>query len=154
MFSDTLRNPHFNAIAALLRRTFGASWRAAHPEIPLNQLLADLAKVTAPDSWNKDEALSQLLALITRISESKPSVSTNDLDWLVNIFDGAHPETTINLLLAWSSAPDELLTPAEAAALTNGAESTWRNMAANGELPGAFKKGKQWLIPRSVVLSR
>jgi hypothetical protein len=41
------------------------------------------------------------------------------------------------------------LTPAEAAALTNTAESTWRNKAAAGQVPGAIKKGKQWLIPRA-----
>lgn len=44
-----------------------------------------------------------------------------------------------------------VLTPAEAAELTNTHESGWRNRAAAGEIPGAFKKGKQWLIPRSAV---
>ena len=43
------------------------------------------------------------------------------------------------------------ITPAEAAALTNTAESTWRNRAAAGQVPGAVKKGKQWLLPRSEV---
>lgn len=48
-------------------------------------------------------------------------------------------------------APDALLTPAEAEERTNWAASSWRNWAAAGRLPGAFKKGKQWLIPLSVV---
>jgi hypothetical protein len=43
----------------------------------------------------------------------------------------------------------ELLTPVEAAALTGFAECTWRAWAPT--LPGAFKMGKQWIIPRSVV---
>jgi len=46
---------------------------------------------------------------------------------------------------------DELfgyLTPYEIAILTDTNESTWRNKAARGELRGAVKKGKQWLIPR------
>lgn len=46
---------------------------------------------------------------------------------------------------------DSLLTPAEAAELFGGAESSWRNRAASGEIPGAFKKGKQWLIPKTAV---
>lgn len=33
-------------------------------------------------------------------------------------------------------------------------ESTWRNKAANGEIAGAVKKGKQWLLPVSVLRSR
>ena len=49
-------------------------------------------------------------------------------------------------------SPDSLLTPAEAAVLFGGAESSWRNRAASGEIPGAFKKGKQWLIPESAIL--
>lgn len=49
-------------------------------------------------------------------------------------------------------SPDSLLTPAEAAVLFGGAESSWRNRAASGEIPGAFKKGKQWLIPKSAIL--
>jgi Ser/Thr protein kinase RdoA (MazF antagonist) len=43
------------------------------------------------------------------------------------------------------------LTPAEIAAATGTAESTWRNKAAAGQVPGAVKKGKQWLIPRAVL---
>jgi hypothetical protein len=49
---------------------------------------------------------------------------------------------------------DELfgyLTPYEIAMGTDTAESTWRNKAARGELRGAIKKGKQWLIPRSAI---
>lgn len=49
-------------------------------------------------------------------------------------------------------SPDSLLTPAEAAAFFGGAESSWRNRAASGEIPGVFKKGKQWLIPRHTVI--
>jgi hypothetical protein len=43
------------------------------------------------------------------------------------------------------------LTPAEAAAHFGGAEVTWRTRAAAGLIPGAVKKGKQWLFPRSAV---
>lgn len=39
------------------------------------------------------------------------------------------------------------LTPIEAAALSGAAESTLRNKAAAGAIPGAVKKGKQWLLP-------
>lgn len=37
--------------------------------------------------------------------------------------------------------------PAEAAERLDMAESTFRNKAAAGEIPGAQKKGKQWILP-------
>lgn len=50
---------------------------------------------------------------------------------------------------AWLNA--NFLTPDEIAGMTGMAASTWRNKAARGEITGAVKKGKQWLIPRSAV---
>jgi hypothetical protein len=38
-------------------------------------------------------------------------------------------------------------TPDELAKHTPIAASTWRNRAAAGQIPGAIKKGKTWLIP-------
>lgn len=43
------------------------------------------------------------------------------------------------------------LTPAEAALISGTAESGWRNRAAQGKIPGATKKGKQWLIPSDAI---
>jgi hypothetical protein len=48
----------------------------------------------------------------------------------------------------------EFLTPAEAAERSGLAEITWRKRAAGGKIPGAFKKGKQWLIPRVMVSTK
>jgi|Deesub1362A_J573_1020465.scaffolds.fasta_scaffold00751_12 hypothetical protein len=44
------------------------------------------------------------------------------------------------------------LTTSEAAELTGESESTWRNRCARHDVPGAIKKGKQWLIPAAAVL--
>ena len=55
------------------------------------------------------------------------------------------------LMLAWASATPDYLTPNEIADATGTAESGSRNKAAAGEIPGAVKKGKQWLIPRWAV---
>lgn len=45
----------------------------------------------------------------------------------------------------------DFVTPGEAAVLTGTAESGWRNRASAGKIPGAVKKGKQWLIPRAAI---
>ncbi len=54
-------------------------------------------------------------------------------------------------LAPYSAFDREELTPAQVAALTATAESTWRNKAAAGDIPGARKAGKQWLLPRAVL---
>lgn len=57
------------------------------------------------------------------------------------------------LIAGWAPVAD-YLTPAEAAQATGTSESHWRNKAAAGKVPGAIKKGKQWLLPRSFVTGR
>lgn len=42
--------------------------------------------------------------------------------------------------------------PSELAAVTGEGESTWRWRAAEGVVPGAIKKGKQWLLPKTVLI--
>ncbi len=54
---------------------------------------------------------------------------------------------TAPAFVAVALIPRQYVTPNEAAAFTGTAESSWRNRAAAGEIPGAVKKGKQWLIP-------
>jgi hypothetical protein len=46
------------------------------------------------------------------------------------------------------------LTPVEAEALSGYSEEYWRQQAWKGNIPGAIKSGKQWLLPRSVVEER
>lgn len=54
--------------------------------------------------------------------------------------------------LAYYTAFDATeLTPAQVAEITRTNESTWRNKAAAGDVPGAHKEGKQWLLPRAVL---
>lgn len=47
----------------------------------------------------------------------------------------------------------DYLTTSEAAALSGTSESGWRNRAAAGKIPGAWKAGRDWMIPRSAVVS-
>lgn len=59
--------------------------------------------------------------------------------------DGEYIEVSANVVSHF------FLTPQEVAAATGTSDSQWRNKAAAGEIPGAIKKGKQWLLPRSVL---
>lgn len=56
----------------------------------------------------------------------------------------------VTLFLKDGSA-ESWMTPQEVAEATDTSDSQWRNKAAAGNIPGAVKKGKQWLLPRSVL---
>ena len=107
------------------------------------------AVVFVETKLDKQEILVRFLALINAMHEADEQVtwSEDNLRWFVELLDSDAARTVLSLLLAFASAHDEWLTPAEIAGMTNTAESGWRNKAAAGEIPGAYKKGKQWLIP-------
>ncbi len=46
------------------------------------------------------------------------------------------------------------VTPVEAEVISGYSEEYWRQQAWRGNIRGAFKSGKQWLLPRSVVEAR
>ena len=48
---------------------------------------------------------------------------------------------------------DEILTSKEAAEILGMAQGYVAELCASGKLPGAVKKGKTWLIPKSSVLA-
>jgi hypothetical protein len=154
-FSEILKDEHFNNLANLARSVFrSAYWKRSHAKVPFWTLWNDLDKVTpvsgGNSEWNIEQVLSAFADLLTAIVEadSTKSYSTEDIAWLVSVLDDKDlRKVTISLWKAYASAPASLVTPAEAAELTGTSESGWRNRAAAGDVPGAFKKGKQWLIP-------
>lgn len=156
-YTDILKNEHFNNLANLIRRVFWSpQWRREHATVPFFVLWKNMDAVTGIDSppWNKSQVVAAFTDLLTHLVEADPrlSYSTADYEWLVGVIDDDKlNKVTISLWKAYAVAPLSLLTPAEAADETDTSESSWRNRAAAGEIPGAFKKGKQWLIPRSAV---
>jgi len=157
-YSEILHNKHFRRLAAIIRVPYRSQrWRSAHPDVPFWTLIENLDRVTPLDgSWNRHlvaRAFTDLIVAITRADE-RLGYSEMDLDWLIDVLDRPKEEANaiLKMLQAYASAPDDLLTIGEVAALTDEAESTWRNRAAAGEIPGAVKKGKTWLLPRSMVI--
>jgi hypothetical protein len=157
--SDILKDPHFNNLAAIIRvPTLSQTWREEHLEVPFWTLLDELSDVKTEEAFatNRQEFVIRFRRFLVTLTtaDSRLAYTEDDLAWFVQVMDGQHALVIASLLLAWSSAPDTLLTPAEIAAATGTAESTWRNKAAAGAIPGAVKKGKQWLLPRSVLRSQ
>lgn len=158
-YSDILKNPHFNNIAAIVRIPFlSATWRDKHIDVPFWTLLDNLNDVKTAEFFatNRQEFTTQFCQLLVTLTTADPRLAytEDDLIWFIAVMDSEHALAIISLLFAWFSAPDTLLTPVEIADATGTAESTWRNKAAAGKIPGAIKKGKQWLLPRSILRSR
>lgn len=155
-FTDILHNDHFQNIALVLRRAgWPTAWRQAHPNVPYWTLTDKLKKVATAEFYhtNRSEIVNRFLDLFNAIVIADPRVyyGPDDLDWFVGEFERPHGLAMLWLMLAWVSAVPDYLTPLEIADETGTHESGWRNKAAAGEIPGAVKKGKQWLIPRWAV---
>lgn len=156
--SEVLRNPHFNNLAAIIRVAVRSSgWRTKHADVPVKTLekgFSDLVLFSEmpPDKTQVIEQFGNLILAISQADE-RLFYTEDDYRWFVEVLD-ADEWWKLALMCAWYSAPDEQLTPSEIAAKTDTNESTWRNKAAFGQVPGAIKKGKQWLLPRSVLRSQ
>jgi len=99
-----------------------------------------------------------LLAILTgrydfALREGRPAGSSSDAARSVEI-TRASAARAAEIGVTIHPPEGQWLSPDEAAALTSTSASSWRNRAAAGKIPGAFKKGKQWLIPRATVTDR
>ena len=154
-FTDIIRDPHFASLAAIARRSFRSKkWQERHPEIPIKSLWKHLEAVTPVDGTRWDKAVVMTAITDILIASAPGKYTEDDLRWLADVLDSKQHVVIISLWKAYAVAPDEFVTPAEVAEATGTAESGWRNKAAAGAIPGAFKKGKQWLLPRSVLVAQ
>lgn len=159
-FTDILTNPNFQRLAACLRVATRPEWLQTHPSSKFGfhfNNFVRLSHTAHPD------LRSDLIAAYSGMTVSIVAVDINlsryltpaVLEWFVALLDGERQvaATTLSMLLAVVSMEDTLLTPAEAAE-SGMSESYWRNACAAGDVPGAQKRGKQWLIPQSWVQLR
>lgn len=125
-YADTLRNPHFNNIAAIIREPLRSpAWRRAHPDVPFFALHDALVK--AIQTLNREQIIDAMTQMIVSLTESDDRIhfSTDDLDWVVAVLDGNESDAraTLAMLQAWWSAPDDYVTPAQVAEATGTSES-------------------------------
>ncbi|RME24439.1 MAG: hypothetical protein D6800_08675, partial [Candidatus Zixiibacteriota bacterium] len=132
-YTEILRNPSFVRLAAILRRLHTPGWRSRHRGVPANALIDAMRTALDPDAFTRAGVLDTITMALYAVADTDQSgalrPTTEDIAWLVHILDG-EPDRALAvlwLLLAYSSAPDENVTPEEAAALTGMAASTWRS---------------------------
>lgn len=151
-FSAIVRDPHFRALCVPIRAGYSYNWRRKHPEVPFWTLLERLETASKGYEMYPQEYMPALTALLDAIGRASPQlrVRAEDLTgYLALVQQEGH--WLVMAFLAFSSAKSDFVTPAQVAAATGTAESTWRNKAAAGDIPGAVKAGKQWLLPRDIM---
>jgi hypothetical protein len=154
-FSDILNNPHFSQFVVLLRVAMSQHWRMRHPEVPSVRSTIGYRLLKLSQSFSKhapsirQDFLSEWTMMFASIVEADPKLyyRTEDVDWFLGVLDGEYASLTMSMLFAAASSKQSYLTPAQVAEATGDGESSWRKRCADGEIIGAFKAGKQWLIP-------
>lgn len=144
-YSDILANEHFQNMATAIRVIHFGDAQADF--VAALNMLKDATYPYIEADW-----LARFVDLQLALAEKHDSTfTTGNIAWLTERLQDERPDAFVALFLAYATAPDEFLTPAEIAKQTGTAESGWRNKAAAGQLPGSIKKGKQWLIPKRHV---
>lgn len=159
-YTDILDHPSFTAIAAILRVPIrDPEWRKAHPHFPALARWRELQDACPPVGVkpNRADMVQEITGFLGDLAaaDNRLRPAEGDLAWLAGLAesDDSTLKTTYAMLLAAATCPDEMYTPYELAAVAGGGESTWRWRAKSGAVPGCFKRGKQWLIPRGVLLN-
>lgn len=160
---ELLNHPSMQRLGTILNVAMSREWQQAHPATTYWGAWDRLAgrkygrggryhpSVITNVIRDIHTVFDGIIAADPRLDLATPA----DFAWLEEQLSGERGTLTLSLLLvhAYTPSGDDWLTPVEAAELTKTAESGWRNKAAAGEIPGAVKKGKQWLLPRQIVLA-
>jgi len=106
MYSDILRNPHFNNLAAIIRQPFlSKQWRREHSAVPFWQILDGLNKAKEAQAKEFVIVFCDLLSKLAAADFSL-AYTIDDLAWFINAMDGEHALTVASLLLAYASASE------------------------------------------------
>lgn len=155
-FIEVMQRNEFQKLAAFMRIATATEWQQSHPESKFawhyNRFVR-FVKSSHPDL--KDDIIGEFAGMVSSAIESDirlASYYTTDVfQWFIDVLSAKNTSTVLMMCLAVASCADNMLTPVECAERIGKAESTFRNRANNGDIAGALKKGKQWLIPESYV---
>jgi len=150
--TNIITDPHFIRLTAATRRAYYATHDPYRLRDRVRNDLDQLMKHYTTNQINLSEhatAFQKLLALVRRVTPAMP-VRPEDLTWYLDSV-ATQGAVVVTLFGAYAVARERMVTPAEVAAATGTGESTWRNRAAAGDIPGALMKGKQWLLPADTL---
>lgn len=149
---EVVSNVDFKRLVAILRVIARPGWQKAHPESSASYHYARLVKLI--NQYHADLAsdiIAEFSMMVSDALETDVYLSVyyqaSVVDWLMSVIDGDKAKVTLMLVLAYASCEDQMVEIAEAASRTGKAESTIRNLCADGRVPGAQKFGKAWTVP-------
>lgn len=151
-FSSIVRDPHFRALCVPIRAAYSYGWRRKHPTVPFWALLERLETASKGYEMYPQEYVPALTAMLDAIGRASPQLRCRSEDltaYLALVEQEGH--WLVMAFCAFCSAKSDFVTPAQVSAATGTAESTWRNKAAAGDISGAVKAGKQWLLPKDIM---
>lgn len=154
-FAAIINNVHFQRIVIILRTVHGRA--SLQQKLPFWDMFK--ACQIAIQTGNKDEIIATFTDLLRGIAnaEERLRYSEGDLLWFIRTLDEKKYQTPLLLVLTFATTPalgpEAWITTAQAAAVTDTAESTWRYRANTGAVLGAVRKGKTWLLPRFILIA-
>ena len=141
--SNVLYDPAFRELATLL--AFANRAPRFPPRTDWQNLTDEYAAgIITEDEVNKLQVIERFVAIQLAASEAGFSIAPEIVQWITKALDDG-AIWKLALAIACASAPDVLLTPAQAAKRFGLTERAWRKRASS--LPGAFQAGGRWLIP-------
>lgn len=158
-----------NLISAMLLALFSKQWQSEHqdgwPEgrtiqfLEVFDVLVGAGGAGESDRPRAIEILQTTMKQIHAVDPDLKSCSAADLDWLSQLVQATPDfiEQTLATIWAWLHPMDEELTPQEARAAMP--QQNQRHLSViyrrmrSGLVPGAVKRGRQWLIPKSSLVA-
>jgi len=156
-FHEIFTDEHLNRLAAAVRAANTPEWQKLHPDAKGWHAWAVAQKIIHP-AWTESEIEQLLISLhdtLVGFTQADPNLAfytPDDMQWLTERVQ-ERDALALHIWLAKCalSPADEWLTPVQVAEMTHTTESGWRNKCAAGAIPGAIKRGKQWLLPKSIL---
>ncbi len=158
-----------NLISAMLLAFFSKQWQSEHQDVwpegttsKFLEVFDALVGAGGAGESNRLRAIEVLQSTMNQIHTIDPelkSCSSADLEWLSEI-NQATPdfiEQVLATIWVWLHPMDEELTPQEARAAMP--QQNQRHLSViyrrmrSGLVPGAVKRGRQWLIPKSSLVA-
>ncbi len=156
-----LQDETFKRLCALIGVVSSPLWQSKHPSCKAgfhyNNMLVRVEQYHPDLDAEISQNFYDLVSSAIDADETlKVYFRVSDVSWFLKALHGEneHVENTKTLLLllfAMSKAEGKFISPVSASDLTGKAESSLRNMASAGQIPGAKMVGKQWLIPMAWV---
>ena len=152
--TEFFNSPSLQRLAFVIRVGYRSQyWQKRRPRLPFKLLTNNFDRVTKSDNnWNHDEVVAAFSQLYSRVveSDSRLYYKTEDVIWFIKQLDNENYLAIHFMKVLWTT-PHEYLTLEEVTEITTMSARTWREKAAKGRVPGATKKGKTWLIPKSYI---